>query len=433
MDDPLLWVAVLSAVLSGFFSLNSYALRGVSRRKLEAAFGGRGKRLGRLLEHLRELHMVCSVLRALCNLSLLVAVLYLFKLAGGEAHPWGILAAAAVSAAIISVFSVAIPHTWAHYSGAKVLAVTAPVLLALRRVLWPVVMVMRAFDVPIRRLSGVPDPHSEGPDENGNNRDARETEVRAEILQMASEGQAEGAVNADEMGMIESVIEFGDQQASEIMTPRTDMVALPADAEPDQIWRTVIEAGHTRVPVYDGDIDNIIGILHAKDLLAVEQAGQVDLRPLMRKPFFIPETKKLDDLLREFKARKSHMAVVLDEYGGTAGIVTVEDLIEEIVGDISDEYDRPESALMKRIDDRTVEADGRMYIDDLNDALGLHLPEDQDYDTVAGYVFSKLGFVPPVGQTLTANGAVFTVLAADDRKITRLRVQLPDRARQGHR
>ena len=145
----------------------------------------------------------------------------------------------------------------------------------------------------------------------------------------------------------------------------------------------------------------------------------------MRKPFFVPETKKLDDLLREFKARKSHMAVVLDEYGGTAGLVTVEDLIEEIVGDIADEYDGPESALMRRLDDRSYEVDGRMYIDDLNDALGLSLPEEEDYDTVAGFVSSELGFIPPVDQLLEADGARFTVLAADDRRITRLRVDLP--------
>jgi len=168
-----------------------------------------------------------------------------------------------------------------------------------------------------------------------------------------------------------------------------------------------------------------IGVLYAKDLLgqvAQEQPGQ--LKALMRKPFFVPETKPLDDLLREFKARKVHMAVVLDEYGGTAGLVTIEDLLEEIVGEISDEYDRPEEALLHRVDEITIEVDGRLYVDELNDALELDLPEDEDYDTVAGMVFSELGYVPSVGEELTTHGAKFTVLEADDRKITRLRVQL---------
>jgi putative hemolysin len=429
VDNPLPWVAVAAAALSGFFSLNSYALRGTSRRKLEAAFAGRtGRHLNRLLEHLSELQMVCGLLRSLCHLTLLVILLWLFEFEAGKPSILNILLAIALTAGIISIFSMAIPHAWAHYAGPKVLAATAPILLALRRAMWPVVLVMRAFDVPIRRLTGIPDPRPDQHDENGNDRaGARETAVKAEILHVASEGHAEGAVNPEEMDMIESVIEFGDQQAAEIMTPRTDMVALPVDASNEDIWKKVIHAGHTRIPVYDGDIDNIVGVLHAKDLLALADAEPADLRPLMRKPFFIPETKRLDDLLREFKARKSHMAVVLDEYGGTAGLVTVEDLIEEIVGDISDEYDRPESVLMKRIDERTVEVDGRMHIDDLNDDLKLSLPEEEDYDTVAGFVFSELGVIPPVGATLSACGATFTVLAADDRKITRLRVELPAR------
>lgn len=426
MDDPLLWVAVGSATLSGFFSLNGYALRNVSRRDLEATFEDRPSRFLRpVREYLPQLQMVCALLRAVFNLMLLVALLGLFETA--RDNLFGIISAVSVAAVIISIFVIAIPHAWANYSAAKILATTAPILLALRWALWPVVAVMRAFNVPIRRLSGVPDPVSSAAN-NGNSNDDQsrlETAVKAEILQVASEGQAEGAVDDEEMEMIESVIEFGDQQAGEIITPRTDIVALPIDATPDQIRQTVNQAGHTRIPVYDGDIDNIVGILHAKDLLRIEQPEVAGLRQIMRKPFFVPETKRLDELLREFKARKSHMAVVLDEYGGTAGLITVEDLIEEIVGDISDEHDRPESVLIKRIDERTLEVDGRMHIDDLNDATGLRLPEDEDYDTLAGFVFSELGFIPPVGETLNAHGATFTVLAAEARKITRLRVEIP--------
>ena len=429
MDDPLLWAAVASAALSGFFSLNAYALRDVSRRQLEEAFSDRhAGRLRKLLAHLGELHMLCGLLRTLANLALLV-VLLRFEISPGQADLLGILKAVGLAAVVVAVFSVAIPHAWAHYAGAKVLAATVPILLAMRLAFWPAVVVMRAFDAPIRRLSGVPDPAPNGTGENGQRREAnaRQSAVKEEILQVASEGHAEGAVDPQEMEMIESVIEFGDQQAGEIMTPRTDIVALPVEADAEQVLRTVIEAGHTRIPVYDGDIDHIVGILHAKDLLRRE-AEPFDLRRIMRKPFFIPETKRLDELLREFKARKQHMAIVLDEYGGTAGLVTVEDLIEEIVGDISDEYDRPESALMKRLDDHTVEVDGRMYIDDLNDALGLNIPEEEDFDTVAGFVSSELGTIPKVGESLTAYGATFTVLAADDRKVTRLRVELPKEA-----
>ncbi|KKL96235.1 hypothetical protein LCGC14_1846510 [marine sediment metagenome] len=426
MDEPLLWVAIASAALSGFFSLNAYALRDTSRRKLEEAFSaGSARRLRVLVEHVGDLHMLCGLLRTMFNLALLVAMLGMF-VRGPEATFLNVLAAVAVTGVVVAVFSVAIPHAWAHYAGAKVLGRVAPVLAVLRLVLWPVVTVMRAFDVPIRRLSGIPDPLGTELAENGNQRNgsARETAVKAEILHVASEAQAEGAVDADEMDMIESVIEFSDQHAGAIMTPRTDIVALRIGAGAEEVLETVNQAGHTRIPVYDGDVDHIVGILHAKDLLKTTDTTRIELRRIMRKPFFIPETKSLDDLLKEFKARKSHMAIVLDEYGGTAGLVTVEDLIEEIVGDISDEYDRPESALMKRLDARTFEVDGRMYIDDLNDALGLRLPEEESYDTVAGFVTSELGAIPPAGETLNAFGATFTILAANDRKISRLKIQL---------
>ncbi len=422
--EPLLFVsAAAAAVLSGFFSLNACALRDPSRRGLESAFADKRKRLDGLLKHLPELRMVCSLLRSVCNLALLVLLLFAFD-SRLENRTVAILVAVAVAAGLISVLVVAIPHAWARYAGEKILSVTAGALLGLRRALWPVIAVMSAFDVPVRRLSGVPDPPTDQSGDGAAEHELSrlETAVKAEILQVASDAQAEGAVDAEEMEMIESVIGFGDRRAGEIITPRTDIVALSAGATMETVRRTVVQAGHTRIPVYEGDIDNIIGILYAKDLLAIEEPDRADLRSVMRKPFFVPETKRLDDLLREFKARKMHMAVVLDEYGGTAGLVTVEDIIEEIVGDISDEYDRAESPLIKRIDERTAEIDGRMYIEDLNDAMGLSLPEEEDYETVAGFVFSELGFIPPVGQTLSANGAEFTVLSADARKITRLRV-----------
>jgi putative hemolysin len=244
-------------------------------------------------------------------------------------------------------------------------------------------------------------------------------------MQVASEAAAEGAVEPEEVDMIESVMAFGERTAAEIMTPRTDVVALPAEATAEEVRNNVVTHGHTRIPIYDGDIDNIIGILHAKDLLAGDNLQHLELRKIIRKPFFVPESKKLDGLLKEFKARQMHMAVVLDEYGGTAGLVTIEDLLEEIVGNIGDEYDSGESPLMKRLDERTVEVDGRMRIGEFNDALRLHLPETEDYDTVAGLVFSELGFIPAAGEVLTTQGVTFTVLAADARKISRLKVELP--------
>ncbi len=419
--SPIWWVVVIATVLSGFFALNASALRAFRRVQLEEAFKGeKGRhRLAKLERHLPALRLTSSFCRALVNLILAIAILYLTDRREGWVGPlaWTIL----IAGGLIAVFGVAIPQAWANCAGEKVLAKTLEILLACRYALYPVMAAMQLLDFPIRRLAGADD---EG-DENGEN-------AKQEILQAASEGRAEGSVDADEVKMIASVIEFAQTRAGEIMTPRTDIFALPAETPWEQAVPRIVQAGHTRVPVYDGDLDNIIGILYAKDLLGhVEKDRSPALREVIRKPFLVPETKFLDDLLREFKARKVHLAVVLDEYGGTAGLVTMEDVVEEIVGEIADEYDRAAPVMVQRIDEKTLEVDGRFHVDDLAEQLGLRISDDVDYDTVAGLVFSGLGYIPAVGETLRAYGAEFTVLAADERKITKVHVRRVDQKHIG--
>jgi CBS domain containing-hemolysin-like protein len=410
------WIALIaSAVLSGFFALTSNALRMFRRSQLEQVFASeRVELVERLETHLKSLRLASSLLRSCCNLILVLCVLELMDAPGKGI---GVMALGVlISAVIIAVVGVAIPHAWASYNGERVLARALPILLALRWIIWPVTRVMEAFDLPVRRLAGIGEEDEQMHNES----------VRQEIVQAASEGQAEGAVDPDEVEMIESVIELGETQAGEIMTPRTEIFALPLETTWSDAAQKIFEAGHSRVPVYQADLDNIVGILYAKDMLAhvVENHAPQDLRKTLRKPFFVPETKLLDDLLREFKARKLHLAVILDEYGGTAGLVTIEDVLEEIVGDISDEYDQIAPALLKRLGDSEAEIDGRLHVDEINDAMALEIPEDEDYDTVAGFVFSHLGYIPQAGETLEANGARFTVLEATERRIAKLKVEV---------
>lgn len=359
--------------------------------------------------HLEPLRLMLALCRSLSNLVLVAGMVHVFC---RVSLTWTSLAAAvAVAGAVIAVVGVAIPHAWAASSAERVLAVVLPFLLILRVAFYPIILVMRSFDLPVRRLSGS---REEDEDES----------AKQEILQAASEGQAEGTVDADEVDMIESVMEFGDTDAAEIMTPRTDIFALSADTS----WRVAAEqihkAGHTRVPIYRENLDNIIGAIYAKDLLQhVGNENPPALEKIARKPFFVPETKPLDDLLREFKSRKIHMAIVLDEYGGTAGLVSIEDVLEEIVGDISDEYDQAEEEQIRRINETTLDVEGRLRVDELNDELDLELPEDEDYDTVAGFAVAQLGYIPHTDEVFTADGAEFTILAADERKITKLRVK----------
>ena len=412
----LFWaVLIAAAVLSSFFALASNALRLFRRVQLERAFESRGRKdqIQRLERHLKGLRLTSSLCRSLSNLVLVLCVLALMGVGTELGH---IVGGVAIAGVIIAIFGVAIPHAWASYHGERVLAATLPVLLFFRYAIWPLTRMMEAFDLPVRRLAGVTEEDEEEHNE----------QVRQEIVQAASEGQAEGAVDPDEVEMIESVIELGETQAGEIMTPRTEIFALDIETPWEQAAQKIFEAGHSRVPVYQGDLDQIVGILYAKDLLkyVVQNGAPHDLKGTLRKPFFVPETKLLDDLLREFKARKFHIAVVLDEYGGTAGLVTIEDVLEEIVGDISDEYDEVEPALLKRIDETHVEVDARLHIEDFNDACGLELPDDEDYDTVAGFVFSHLGYIPRDGETFDAYNARFTILQASDRRIVRLRAEM---------
>lgn len=412
--DPLIWVVVLATALSSFFSLIGFSLRSLRRAQLEDILPAsrRSRYLDILDRRLNSLRLTVSLCRSLGNMVLVVALVYLL---GAHRGGWATAAyAIATAGAIIAIFCVAIPHAWAGYAGEKIIARTLGMVVAVWYAMYPITVIMEAFDMPVRRLSGVSDEQSE------NNESAKQ-----EILQAAEEGQAEGAVKAEEVEMIESVIEFGQTEAGEIMTPRTDVFAISADLPWEQAARLIYESGHSRVPVYSDDLDNIIGILYAKDLLQLATSQTpATLRDVMRKPFFVPETKTLDDLLREFKGRKVHMAVVLDEYGGTSGIVTIEDVLEEIVGEIADEYDETAPAEIRQLGETVAEVDGRMRIVDLNSAMDLEIPQDEGYDTVAGLVFSELGYIPEAGEQVEAFGAKFTVLSADERKITRLKVEV---------
>ena len=191
------------------------------------------------------------------------------------------------------------------------------------------------------------------------------------------------------------------------------------------ILETVIQAGHSRIPVYEENIDKIVGLIYAKDLLDQigKSAGDFSISHKIRNAYFVPETKPLRALLHEFQNQKLHLAVVLDEYGGTAGIVTIEDILEELVGEIVDEYEERPPEPIKKLNETTIEADARTYIDDLNDQFEMNLPEDEDYDTLGGFVFSHLGSIPKTGETFEYEDVKFTITAAEARRIKRVRIQ----------
>lgn len=243
-----------------------------------------------------------------------------------------------------------------------------------------------------------------------------------EIKTIVDAGEEGGVIEEEEKEMIYSIFEFGDTLAREVMVPRVDMVSVGVDSSMMEALDIILDAGHSRLPVYDGNIDNIVGLLYAKDLLLKLRNGENDvpLREMLREVYYVPETKPVDDLLQELQKRKVHIAIVVDEYGGTAGLVTIEDILEEIVGEIQDEYDAEET-IMERISENEIIFNARIDLDDLNRIMDLDLPTE-DNDTLGGLIYSQLGHVPQVGDRVEFESARITVMSVEGRRIERVKV-----------
>ncbi len=248
--------------------------------------------------------------------------------------------------------------------------------------------------------------------------------TQEELRLLVEATEANGALEAGEREMISSIFELRETIVREIMVPRVDIRAVPAHAMLMEIVDLLLREGHSRYPVYRETIDQVVGVVYVKDLFRYIREGRTDVtaEQIMRPAYFVPETKKVDELFREMRQNHIHLAIVVDEYGGTAGLVTIEDLLEEIVGEIRDEYDVEEVPSIVRIDDRTALVDARMLLEDVNEALGLTLPTDE-VDTIGGLVYSRLGHVPAQGEEVTVNGVMIRVEELAGQRIARVRIQ----------
>ncbi|MBV9544842.1 MAG: HlyC/CorC family transporter [Chloroflexi bacterium] len=322
------------------------------------------------------------------------------------------LAWLAVAAAIAQVLILLL----AQFLG-RVLAVARPEPIALtfvgpvellNRIFFVVLVPLDLIERGVRRLLGV----SRGVT-------AADAEER---LRHLVEGNAD--LEEDEREMIASVIELGEQPVREVMVPRIDIVGSSATSRVRDALDRIMESGHSRIPLYEESIDNITGVVYAKDLLRHLRDGSQDapVRPLAREPSFVPETKKVDELLHEMQRSRVHLAIVVDEYGGTAGLITIEDLIEEIVGEIQDEYDVAEEAMIEELSDHEALFDARVSIRDVNDTLDLELG-DEDFDTLGGLLYHELGKVPNAGDEVRVDGALVTVLTTTGRRVRKVRVR----------
>jgi putative hemolysin len=363
----------------------------------------------RLVQHPEEFLTPVLLLVLVCHLT---AATFVGILSERKFGALGLFVALAIEAVVIFVLAEAVPKTFAVQHPDRTSLLVAPVVSMVVR-FPPMRLISRALIglanvlVPGKGLK-------EGPFVS-----------EEELLAMADVAVEEDVIEREERQLIHSIIEFGDTVVREVMIPRPDMVAVEAKASTSDVMEVVMSAGYSRIPVYEQGIDDIGGIVYAKDLMKAMRDGRGDepVRNLVRPARFVPETKRVAELMPEMQQEKAHMAIVVDEYGGTAGLVTLEDLIEELVGEIVDEYD-VEEAPVEPLPNGDVRVNARMPIDELNELLQVEFPEG-DYDTVGGLVYNLLGHVPTEGEAVDFDGHRLRAEKVQGRRIGRVRITKP--------
>ena len=403
----LLFVLILC---SAFFSASETALFAANRvvlRQRRAQGDRRAATANALLSQASELLTTLLVGNTLSNVGVsVVATSIAFSLMG-RGGEWAAFLATALVLLIIAEIA---PKTLAaRYADRLVLIVAGPIS-ALMRIFTPLIRVLSLVATALVRPFG------------GHITPRAPLVTQEQLRFLVQVGEEEGVIEQEEREMIHSVFEFGDTVVREVMRPRVDISAVPADATLNRALALMTERGHSRLPVYEGTIDHVLGVVYMRDLIPALRHGRLDqpVSELKRPPFFVPESKKVDELFKEMQQKKVSMAIVLDEYGGTAGLVTVEDLLEEIVGEIQDEYDLEEKPI-QLVDDRTAVVNARIHLDEVSELLGVRLPQDE-VDTVAGLVYSLFGRVPTPGERIELPGIELRVEKTLGQRITRVRI-----------
>ncbi len=421
MNTAALWIAIVSSIIAGVFAAAQMSLRTASRSKLKelSSHNGLKKRMAPILDDTPAHALTAELARVFFSLVVVVAA-FVWSSGVGEisALTWPSLAlAAGLSIVLIVIASAAIPMSIANHADEHTVVRLSRLIRAAHALLSPVLPLLRITDEIVRRLVAAGD-------------DSHDEELERELLSVVSEAEQERDFGQAERHMIRAVVDFSTRQVDEVMTPRTEMEGIEKTDDLLVIREFINEAGHSRIPVYEEDLDHIVGVLYAKDLLdyLARDAAEFRIDEVLREARFVPETKPIAEMLLEFQRDKVHLAIVLDEYGGTAGLVTIEDVIEEIVGEIQDEFEPADEAPPEIVivdEARSLEVDARASINDVNDrleALGVSLPEDDDYDTVGGFVLTELGRMPDEGETFRRNGFLVTVLGAEPTRVTRVRI-----------
>lgn len=418
LADPI-WLGPLLALtavaLSGFLaSLRLALLRSVPSRVLEDVQSDRARqRLEPLLERADSLALSASVLRLSSDLIFLVVVWSLV-------HGWveqdlarlGLVLVLALPPLLL--VGEVLPTVLSGPRADSLLRRCLPTFRVVQLPLHAVVVFLVAVRRAALRLTGVEEqPQSARPILEG-------------LRDVLAGTDVEGELAETEREIIENAIEFRDVDVAEVMTPRTELEAVSLDAPQDEAVRVIAQSGHSRIPVHESNLDRIVGVVSARDVILRLAEGELEttaLRDMMRPPVFVPETKLVSELLGEFRREKQKLAIVLDEYGGTAGLVTMGDILSELVGEIPDEWDPEEPAAILRLEGGSAEVSAAERISEVNEELELELPEEEDYETLGGFVLSELGHFPKEGERFVHQSVEFKVLEASDRRVLRVGVR----------
>ncbi len=408
------WLQLVGIFVALLFSACSSAaetaLTSVNRIKIKNQVEAGDQTAQRIERLLAEPNKFLTTILVINTVAVIVASTLATVLALKFSANWGALLAVLLTTLVTLIFCEISPKTAALQNPERwARALVNPVRFA-AWLLAPVLWLLSFITTSLVRLLG------------GRLRRRGPFVTEEELRLLVTVGEEEGVIEEEEREMIHSIFELGDRPVREIMVPRIDMVTLEGEDTLDDAATLIMQGGLSRIPVYEETIDNIIGVLYAKDLLRHLRQGntQAKVRDFVRPAYFVPESKKLDDLLHELQQQRVHMAIVVDEYGSVAGLVTIEDLVEEIIGDIKDEYDK-EEILYERVGDDEYVIDAKISIDAFNDLLATKLT-DEGYDTLGGFVYTRLDKVPSVGDEVTYRNLTLTVLATRGRRITKVRV-----------
>jgi len=395
--------ALFTAAETALATINKYKLRNLANE-----LNPKAALVARLIESPGKLFNTILIADTLANIiAVVIGASFAIQLWG---RTWGLLGAVIVLTLIVAILGEILPRTVASQQPEKVILSLIHFIYAVMIILYPLVLFLNMISRLLARLLGVEQPllHNDITEQ--------------EIISMMAAGQEGGVIQQEETTMIHGVFEFTDTVVRDVMVPRPDIVAVAQDIPLTELVKVMKEEQFSRIPVYQDNIDNILGVIHIKDIMEalLEEKKGFQLLDYLRQPFFVPETKKVNELFKAMQKEKTHMAVVLDEYGSTAGLVTLEDLIEEIMGDIQDEHDSEEPELLN-VDANTVEISGSMRIDELNEELGLEL-ECEEAETVGGLVFSELDRVPVEGDQVILDNLELTVMEMEGHRIEKIRL-----------